>query len=132
MTNVCYNVTHQQCKDHLHYNYTFIAPSHQTKLDTVFSSVIASQCSKDLEKFLCFTQFPPCELNGKSNTTIPCQSLCDSIDKNCWKELKRANIPFPHCDFIFPNKDGNNGLCEVTEWPGPWPKEFRPAPPRKY
>lgn len=128
-TNVCYNVTHQQCKDLLHYNYTFMAPSHQTTLDTVFSSVIASQCSNDLQKFLCFTQFPPCNANV---TAIPCQSLCDKIDKNCWKEFKKANISIPDCDFIFPDEDGNNSLCEVTKWPAPWPKEFRPAPPRKY
>lgn len=125
-TNVCYNVTHQQCKDVLHYNYTFMAPSHQTTLDTVFSSVIASQCSNDLQKFLCFTQFPPCNPNV---TALPCQSLCDKIDKNCWKEFKKANIPIPDCDFIFPDEDGNNSLCEVTKWPAPWPKEFRPAPP---
>lgn len=126
-TNECYNVTHQKCKNDLHYNYTFIPPNYQTALETVFSSMT---CSKQLEKFLCYTQFPPCEVSSKPKTTIPCQSLCDTIDKDCWKEFKKVKIPLPHCDFLFPNKIGTNGLCEITEWPAPWPKptEFRPAP----
>lgn len=131
-TNVCYNVTHQQCKNDLHYNYTFIPIIHQAELATVFQPVISSKCSTELEKFLCYTQYPPCDPNRPSKTFTPCESLCDTIDKKCWREFKKANILLPHCDFIYPKMIGTNGLCEVTEWPVSWPKEFRPVPYRKY
>lgn len=130
-TSVCHGVTHQTCRNDLHYNNTFIPPNLQTLglADTVFKSVIESKCSTEFEKFLCFTQFPPCDPNRPSRVMLPCKSLCDTIDKKCWREFKKAKIPLPHCDFVYPRMNSSTGLCEVTEWPAAWPKKFRPAPP---
>jgi len=127
-TNVCIDVTNQKCKNDLHYNKTFIPKNLQSAEATVFRPVISSQCSTELEKFLCYTQIPPCYPNRPSKTFLPCKSLCDTIDKKCWKEFNKAGIKLPHCDFIYPRSNSTNGLCEVTEWPVSWPKEFRPAP----
>ena len=133
VTNVCHNVTVQTCSGHLHYGKTFIPPSLQTGLDeTIFSTVINSKCSTELEKFLCYTQFPPCYPNRPATTSVPCKSLCDVIDKKCWKEFNALSIPLPDCNFIYPRENTATGLCSLTQWPAAWPKEFRPSPYRKY
>ena len=132
VTNVCHDVTVQTCSGHLHYGKTFIPPSLQTGLEeTIFSTVINSKCSTELEKFLCYTQFPPCYPNRPATTSVPCKSLCDVVDKKCWKEFNALGIPLTDCNFIYPRENTATGLCNLTQWPAAWPKEFRPSPYRK-
>lgn len=129
VTNVCHNVTVQTCSGHLHYGKTFIPPRLQTGLEeTIFSTVINSKCSTELEKFLCYTQFPPCYPNRPAMTSVPCKSLCDVVDKKCWKEFNALGIPLTDCNFIYPRENTATGLCNLTQWPAAWPKEFRPSP----
>lgn len=132
VTNVCHDVVDQKCKNDLHYSKTLIPTSLQTAEDTIFKAIIDSNCSKELEKFICYTQFPPCDPNRPSVTYIPCKSLCDIINKKCWKQFINSGLPLPHCDYVYPREDNATGLCEVKQWPASWPKEFRPPPPRKY
>ncbi|KAL9963458.1 hypothetical protein ACROYT_G026969 [Oculina patagonica] len=129
VTNVCYDVVDQKCKNDLHYSKTLIPTNLQKAEDTIFKVVIDSNCSKELEKFICYTQFPPCYPNRPSVTYIPCKSLCDTINKKCWKQFIKSGLPLPHCDYIYPREDNATGLCEVKEWPAQWPKKFRPPPP---
>lgn len=126
----------QKCKNDLHYSKTLVPKSLQTAEDTLFKVVIDSNCSAELEKFICYTQFPPCDPNRPLWTSIPCKSLCDAINKKCWKQFINAALLLPHCDYIYPKTSSDNnsstGLCKVEKWPASWPKEFRPPPPRKY
>ncbi len=131
VTNMCYDVVDQKCKNNLHYSKTIIPTSLQKAEDTIFKVVIDSNCSKELEKFICYTQFPPCYPNRPSVTYIPCKSLCDTINKKCWKQFVDYGLPLPHCDYVYPRDDNATGLCEVKQWPALWPKKFRPSPPRK-
>lgn len=131
-TNVCYDVVDQKCKNDLHYSKTYVPTQLQTAEDTVFKPIIDSSCSAELEKFICYTQFPPCYPNRPSVTSMPCKSLCDTVNKKCWKQFINSGLPLPHCDYIYPREDNATGLCEVKKWPALWPQKFRPPPPRKY
>lgn len=125
----------QRCKNDLHYSKTLVPVSLQTAEDTLFQVVIDSNCSAELKKFICYTQFPPCDPQRPRETTMPCKSLCETIDKKCWKQFIDSGLPLPHCDYIYPgtaDKNNSTGLCKVDKWPASWPKEFRPPPPRKY
>ena len=128
-TDVCYDVVDMKCRNDLHYNKTFVPPRLQNTETTLFDAVIHSNCSSKLEKFLCYTQFPPCNSTNPKMAFMPCKALCDEINRDCWKQFKKAGFKLPDCSFIYPQEESVTGLCQIKEWPAPWPKEFRPPPP---
>ena len=102
----------------------------QTGEETLFQSIINSNCSDELEKFICYAQFSPCDPKQPRTIQIPCKSLCVRIHKNCWKEFNKAGLPLPPCDYVYPEDDNNpTGICEVKKWPASWPAQFRPPAP---
>lgn len=63
---------------------------------------------------------PPCT----ADTTVvhmPCREFCKRITRDCGDVLKAKGIPALHCDYLFPQGDSSNGLCDVKHWPAPWP-----------
>lgn len=126
----CYDVVDPVCKKHLHYNKTVMPTSLQIGEETLFQSIINSNCSDELEKFICYAQFSPCDPKQPRTIQIPCKSLCVRIHKNCWKEFNKAGLPLPPCDYVYPEDDNNStGICEVKKWPASWPAQFRPPAP---
>lgn len=124
---MCYNVVDPVCKKHLHYDKTVIPTNLQTGEETLFKPIINSKCSAEMEKFICYAQFSPCNVNQP--TQIPCKSLCDRIQKDCWKEFNEARLLLPHCDYVYPDYDNPKDICEVKKWPAQWPETFRPPTP---
>ncbi|KAK3741628.1 hypothetical protein QZH41_009778, partial [Actinostola sp. cb2023] len=125
----CHRVHIPQCQDDLHYNFTFI--SRDTQNDSTVNNlqpIIASNCSSDIEKFTCFTRFPPC-FGGQpgSSIQVPCKSLCLEMNTtSCNTQFKRYNIPI-NCDMFYPDQQSSTGLCTLRKWPAPWTTGLAPT-----
>ena len=119
--NVCYKVTSTKCSKDLHYDNTFVPTEDQRASEfTLLQPIIDSGCSPDIEKYLCQTRMPPCT----ADTTVvhmPCREFCKRINRDCGDVFKANSIPVLHCDYLFPQGDSSNGLCDIKRWPAPWP-----------
>ncbi|KXJ25681.1 hypothetical protein AC249_AIPGENE26670 [Exaiptasia diaphana] len=122
----CHKVGISNCQDDLHYNTTFVATETQNKSNVhLLQSVIATKCSLNIEKFTCFTRFPPC---SEGLVQIPCKSTCVEINNSCKSSFQQYNIPVTDCDFLYPDKQGKNGICTLSKWPAPWSAGVQPTP----
>lgn len=128
--NVCYKVTSSKCSADIHYDKTFVPLEDQrTSEFTLLQPIIDSKCSPDIERYLCFTRLPPCTADT-SVVHLPCQELCERIDRDCGSTFKKNRFPPLHCDYLFPQGDSASGLCNLTQWPAPWPWKIpEPQPP---
>ena len=129
--NVCHKMTSNKCSNDLHYSKTFVPSDDQNPIVlTGLQHVIDSNCSPDVEKYLCYISLPPCTLNS-SVVHLPCRELCKRVNRDCADALKTNFIPALHCDFLFPPGDGDrDGLCDLKKWPAPWPWKIPdPVPP---
>jgi len=128
--DVCYNVTSTKCSTDLHYDKTFLPTEDQKASEfTILQPVIDSGCSPDIEKYLCQTRMPPCTADI-SVVHLPCREFCKRITRDCGAVLKANGITALHCDYLFPQGDSSNGLCDLKQWPAPWPWEIPdPSPP---
>lgn len=119
--NVCYKVTSSRCSADIHYDKTFVPLEDQRTSDfTILQPIIDSKCSPDIERYLCFARLPPCTADT-SVVHLPCQELCERIDRDCGSTFEKKKIPPLHCDYLFPQGDSVSGLCNLTQWPAPWP-----------
>lgn len=41
--------------------------------------------------------------------------------RDCGGEFEKNRLPLPECTWIYPDKEGTNGLCQLIEFPVPWP-----------
>lgn len=128
--DVCYKVTSTKCSTDLHYEKTFLPTEDQKASEfTILQPIIDSACSPDIEKYLCQTRMPPCTADI-SVVHLPCREFCKRITRDCGAVLKANGIPALHCDYLFPQGDSSNGLCDLKRWPAPWPWEIPdPSPP---
>ena len=128
--DVCYKVTSTKCSSDLHYEKTFLPTEDQkTSEFTILQPIIDSGCSPDIEKYLCQTRMPPCTADI-SVVHLPCSEFCRRITRDCGDVLKANSIPALHCDYLFPQGDSSNGLCDLKQWPASWPWKIPdPSPP---
>ena len=128
--DVCYKVTSTKCSSDLHYEKTFLPTENQKASElTILQPIIDSACSPDIEKYLCQTRMPPCTADI-SVVHLPCREFCRRITRDCGDVLKANSIPALDCDYLFPQGDSSNGLCDLKQWPAPWPWKIPdPSPP---
>ena len=125
---MCYKVTSSMCSDDLHYDNTFVPPEDQNASElTILQPIVNTKCSPDIERFLCYSRLPPCTADT-SVVHLPCNELCERIIRDCGDEYKTFGIPSLSCDTVFPPGDSSSGLCNLTQWPAPWPWKI-PEPP---
>ena len=65
------------CSEDLHYNQTFIAEKDQSN-ESILKSILKTNCSRDFEKYLCYTNVPPCKPNDLS-VFVPCSDICEQV-----------------------------------------------------
>lgn len=127
--NICYKVTSSKCSAHLHYDKTFLPTEDQKASElTILQSMIDSQCSPDIEKYLCYTRLPPCTADT-SMAHLPCRQFCKRINRDCGEAFGARQIPILPCDYLFPPGDSDSGLCDLKRWPAPWPWKIPDPPP---
>lgn len=111
-------------------NYSGLGNTTRTRLQDALNNlapVLNTSCSVNLKKFACFIETAPCVTNDGS-TLRACQSLCKEVGLKCGEELKRHGISFPQCIHNYPEFDAGNGLCQLSQWPVPWPAKLKQNP----
>ena len=122
-------MTSSKCSADIHYDKTFVPLEDQRASEfTLLQPIIDSKCSPDTERFLCFTRLPPCTADT-SVVHLPCQEFCERIDRDCGSTFREKKLPTLHCDYLFPQGDSASGLCNLTQWPAPWPWKIPEPPP---
>ena len=84
------------------------------------ASVLTSNCSVNLKRLVCLTEAAPCE-SQNGQTLFTCQSLCQEVRRRCDGEFQRHNIFFPKCIPNYSEVSAGEGLCQLPQWPVPWP-----------
>ena len=82
--------------------------------------VLSSNCSLNLKRFACFIETAPC-VTSDGSTLHACPSMCQEVRRDCAEEFRRHNIFFPQCIPYNPEVAVGNGLCQLSQWPVPWP-----------
>ena len=91
----------------------------QSSLNSL-ASVLNSNCSVNLKRLVCFTEAAPCDTQN-GHTLFTSQSLCQEVRRSCDGEFQRHNIFFPKCIPNYSEVSAGDGLCQLPQWPVPWP-----------
>lgn len=110
----CYPLNIEMCRNH-GYSLTTLSSAEQSEEELKikqFIPVIATTCSKDLEKFLCNSYAPACD--ATTHQKIPaCHATCLSVKAECDSLIRNFGFTWPDnlkCDEF--RDDSANPLCK--------------------
>lgn len=72
-----------------------------------FRSVIQTNCSSELNFFLCSLYLPRC----KAYKALPCKELCVRVKKNCRVQFREMGFKFPVSCSKLPRKEESGSQC---------------------